>query len=389
MTTLLTARSLLTDTGLVDDPIVRIEDGTIVSVTTRAEEALPNGAAHHDFPDAVLTPAFFDVHTHGCRGCDVMEGSAATLSVVNGFLAAHGVGAYLPTTISAPRDVTLRSLAALAKTLAAPAQPGHARPVGIHFEGPFLSHAKRGTHPPQDLLAPSIAFFDAMWQAAEGRATLMTIAPELPGAIELIAHAVARGLRISIGHTDGLAADASAAIAAGAVSATHTFNAMRRLDHREPGVLGAVLTTDTLYAELICDGLHVDPSMVQLFSRAKPEARAILITDAMSATGMPDGSYKLGELDVEVKQGRATTGIDTLAGSTITLDTAVRNYTRFAGLPLTRALHAATRNPARMTGLDAAIGSLAAGRRADINVLSPEGVVAATYLGGVRVSATA
>ena len=386
MSTLVTAAHLLTEDGLVTDPALLIEDGALISITAGATHPLPAATAHHNYPGATLAPAFLDVHTHGCCGRDVMEATGEAIGTVNRFLARHGVGAYLPTTITAPKDLTLRSLAGLATLIAAPPRPGHARPLGIHLEGPFLSHAKRGAHPVRDLLEPSISFFDAMFEAAEGRVTLMTIAPELPGATELIAHAVVRGVRVSIGHSDGSREDAQAAIAAGAVSATHTFNAMRRLDHREPGLLGAVLSTDALFAELICDGLHVDPAIVQLFARAKPADRAILVTDAMSAAGMPDGTYKLGELDVRVTGGRAITGENTLAGSTLTLDQGVRNYMRFAGAPLADALSAATRNPARMTRLNHIAGSLAQGRPADLNVLSPAGELQATYLSGALVS---
>ena len=310
--------------------------------------------------------------------------------MIGRFLAQHGVGAYLPTTITAPKDTTLRSLAGLARLIGREPRPGEAQPLGIHLEGPFLSHGKRGAHPPHDLLQPSVPFFDEMWQAAEGRIVLMTVAPELPGALELIAHAVALGVRVSIGHTDGTAASAYAAIEAGARSATHTFNAMRGLTQREPGIAGAVLASDSLYSELICDGLHVDPAIVKLFARAKPADRAILVTDSMSAAGMPDGTYKLGELDVRVAGGRCITGVDTLAGSTLTMDRAVRNYMQYAGIPLAEALYAATRNPAQMTGLAEVAGLLVEpaiqeGRPADVNVISASGELLATFLRGERV----
>jgi N-acetylglucosamine-6-phosphate deacetylase len=385
MTTLVTAQQLLLQNGLLAEPVLIFEDGVIASVATRSAQALPPHSDHHDYPGAILAPAYFDVHTHGCRGRDVMEATPEALATVGSFLATCGVGAYLATTMTAPREAILRSLSGLAKLLSAPPLPGHARPLGLHIEGPFLSHAKRGAHPTRDLLEPSTEFFDAMWAAAEGRIVLMTIAPELPGALDLIAHAVSLGVKISIGHSDGWAADAHAAVRHGAVSATHTFNAMHRLDHREPGLLGAVLSTDSLYAELICDGIHVDPSIVQLFSRAKPADRAILITDAMSAAGMPDGSYKLGELDVRVTDGRAILGENTLAGSTLTMADAVPNYMRFAGIPLAQAVRAAGQNPARMTQLSSAATELTAGHRADFNVLAPDGALQATYLGGRRV----
>ncbi len=362
MATLTLSASYLLDEGsiLVADPVLQLY-----------REGLPD--ERHHYEGATLAPAFLDVHTHGCCGRDVMEASADALDAMGAFLARHGVGAYLPTTITAPRDATLRSLAGLARLLARPAVPGQAQPLGLHLEGPFLAHAKRGAHPAQDLLAPSIAFFDAMWDAAEGRVLLLTLAPELPGALDLIAHAVSRGVRVSIGHSDGAREDAEAAVAAGAVSATHTFNAMRGLGHREPGLLGAVLTEDRLYAELICDGLHVDPAMVKLFARAKPRRKVLLITDAMSATGMPDGTYKLGELSVQVAGGRCITGTNTLAGSTLTLDRGVRNYVRFAEVSLATALCTVTHNPARMLGLPVPAGYA---------VLSPAGDLLATYLDG-------
>ncbi len=383
MRTLLTAASLVTENGLLPNPFVAIEDGVVAEIGSRAASELPPHKEHHPYPGATLAPAFVDVHTHGCCGRDVMEATSDALATVSRFSARHGVGAYLPTTITAPKDATLRSLAGLAREIARPPEPGKARPLGIHLEGPFLSHSKRGAHPAHDLLEPSIPFFDAMWEAAEGRIVLITLAPELPGALELIAHAAARGVRVSIGHSDALAAEARAAVAAGARSATHTFNAMRPLNQREPGILGVVLASDALYAEIICDGHHLAPEIVKLFARAKGPERAILITDAMSATGMPDGTYKLGELDVRVAGGLAITGENTLAGSTLTLDAGLGNYLREAEVSLADAVHAATRNPARMAGLDA--GFLRLGERADLNVLTPAGELRATYLGGVRV----
>lgn len=386
MKTLLTADSLLLPTGTLNRPFVLVEDDRIAGFGSQNDAPLPAAEAHHSFPGMTLAPAFFDVHIHGCRNHDLMEGTPQAFHTANSFLARHGVGAYLPTTITAPKDVTLRALEGMARELAKEPAPGTARPLGIHFEGPFLSHAKKGAHPEQFLLEPSIEFFDAMWEAAEGRVILMTIAPELPGAIDLIRHATARGVRISIGHSDALAAQAHAGIAAGAVSATHTFNAMRRLDQREPGILGAVLSQDSLFAELICDGLHVDPSVVQVYARAKGADRAILVTDAMAATGMPDGSYKLGELDVRVENGRCIIGENTLAGSTLTMDVAVHNYLRFAGVTLAEASQAASGNPAAMTQLGSSVQGLAPGARADLNILNADGTLAATFLGGQQIA---
>ncbi len=256
--------------------------------------------------------------------------------------------------------------------------------MGIHIEGPFLAHAKKGAHLPHDLLAPDVGFFNQMWEASLGQLRLMTIAPELPGAPEVITRAKELGVRVSLGHSNATYAEAEAGIVAGAVSATHTFNAMRAWDQREPGILGAVLTEDGLYSELICDGLHVHPAAVRLWWKAKGPERAILITDAMSATGMPDGTYKLGELDVRLETGRALIGENTLAGSTVTLDQAVRNFMEFTGEPLATALQLVTRNPAQMSGLADASTALQEGSPASITVLSQSGAVADLWLQGKR-----
>ncbi len=385
MTTTLTARHLLTADRQIDDPVLVLDDGRIRSIGTRAGAELPPGE-HIDYPGATLSAAYFDIHIHGCCGLDVMAASAPVLKTVGSFLARHGVGSYFPTTITAPKDATLRSLAGLGRLIQSGGPEEGARPRGIHIEGPFLSHIKKGAHPAHDLLAPSVEFFDQMWQASEGQIRLMTIAPELPGALEVIARAQALGVQVSLGHSNATVAEAQAGVAAGARSATHTFNAMRPFDQREPGILGVVLGEDTLYAELISDGLHVHPAAVPLFYRAKGPDRAILITDAISATGMPDGTYRLGDLEVRLVEGRCLIGEDTLAGSTLTLDAAVRNFVRFTGAPLSIASRLASRNPARMTGLAEQVGVLREGASADVLVLSPAGAVVETWLGGRRVA---
>ena len=338
---------------------------------------LPQGARHVDYRGSVITPAWLDVHTHGAAGRDAMEGSAAALSAISLHHAARGVAAYLPTTVTAPVEETLHALDGIAAVIEAPGEG--ARPLGIHLEGPFISHIKRGVHPPDEILFPSIELFDRFWQASHGHIRLMTIAPEVPGALELIAHANALGVRLSIGHSNALAAEALAGIAAGATSATHTFNAMRPLDHREPGILGTVLDQDDLFTEIICDGIHVAPAAVRLFHHAKDPARAILVTDSISATGMPDGKYMLGNLEVEVANGVCTYQ-GTLAGSVLTLDRAVMNFAAFTGCGLAAAARMASYNPAQMLGLD--IGFLAAGSEASFNVLAADGALVATALRG-------
>jgi len=378
----ITARRLLTPQGAVDYPVVRVDgDGLIRSID----------CASSSKEDSTLTPSFLDIHTHGAANHDVMEGTPKALTAVSRFLATRGVGRYLATTVTAPIDKTLRSLEGIANAIESPVRDA-AIPIGIHLEGPFISHAKRGVHPPADILPPDIALFDRFLQAARGHIRLMTIAPEIPGALDLIEHAAKQGVRLSIGHTNATSPEALAAIAAGATSATHTYNAMRPLDHRDPGVLATVLDDDRLFAELICDGVHVAPELVRLWLKAKGTDRAILVTDSMSATGMPDGIYTLGTMKVAVSNGRAYAADDeakgkhTLAGSVLTLDRAVANLQRFTGATLATAVRLVTHNPATLLGLDA---NITPGQPASFNVFNAAGQLESTILRGVLAPAGA
>lgn len=380
MPTLITARRLLTDVGSVEFPVLIVDDdGTITDISSD-----PTALAHEE---DTLSAAFFDVHTHGALGIDVMSASAAQMAEMQRFLASRGVAQYLPTTVTASVDATLRALDALANAIESEPQPLQAEPVGIHLEGPFLSHAKRGVHPEDQLQTPSIALFERFQQAARGHIRLLTIAPELRGGVDLIAHATAQGVRCSLGHTNALAAEAIAGVDAGATSATHTFNAMRALDHREPGVLGVALDDARLYAELICDGVHVAPEVVRLWLKAKGPERAILVTDAMSAAGMPEGEYKLGELDVTVENGRAfltgdmARGKETLAGSVLTMDRAVANVRRFTNCSLAVATRLASHSPAAMLGCGE-LTRIAPGSPANLNRFDKNGHLTATYIQG-------
>ncbi|WP_348262228.1 N-acetylglucosamine-6-phosphate deacetylase [Telmatobacter sp. DSM 110680] len=381
MQTVVTAERLWDGTSLHHHPLVLIEDGKIESISSHESAQLPAGARVLDFPGATLGPSYFDVHFHGAAGHDVMEATPQALDTIGTFLASRGTSAYLATTVTASLDATLRSLDGLANEIAKLPQPGRARPLGIHLEGPFLSHAKRGVQPQEHLLAPDIAIFDRLIDAAHGHVRLMTLAPELPGAVELTAHATSRGVRVSLGHSNATAAESQAAIAAGAVSATHTFNAMRPLDHREPGILGTVLTNDNLYSELICDGIHTEPEIVRLWWRAKGPDRAILVTDAMAAAGMPDGEYQLGGFPVQLKEGRATArGV--LAGSVLTLDRAFINFIKFTGASIEQALRLLSSNPAAMTGLAHRAGTLAPGKSANMVAIDSTGRLVASIVGG-------
>lgn len=393
-----TAARLLTPNEIVERPLLFVEQGRVIEIASLTGRSLPAGISPVDLGDSIVAPGYLDLHIHGGAGYDVMDDSPEALAAIERLLARHGVTGYFPTTVTAPLDNTLRALERLADSIEAREEGKNkalqtsvhtkrpvnhrAAPLGIHLEGPFISHARRGVHPAENLLPPTVETFERFWQAARGRIRIMTIAPELEGAIELIAAAAARGVGVSLGHSDADFATAERGIAAGARHATHTFNAMRPLAHRDPGVVGAVLTDRRVTADIIADGIHLDPSIVKLVARAKGPDQTVLITDATAATGMPDGRYRLGLIEVDVKDGQRTSD-GKLAGSVLTMDLAVRNLTRFAEWDLPLAVGAASRNPARVMGTNNK-GVLAPGSDADFIVLDFEGNVLRTFIAGLE-----
>jgi N-acetylglucosamine-6-phosphate deacetylase len=363
-----TSRALYTPTKALDDPVILVEDGRIVRLGSRGSVEVPSGAAVRDLGDGIIAPGFVDIHIHGSAGYDVMQADDSGRRCFEQFLARHGVTSYCPTTVGAPVAVIERALERIANAIEVPEPETHglegrAQPLGIHLEGPFLSPARCGVHSPEHLLAPSVKAFEQFWQAARSNILLMTIAPELEGGLEVIAEAKRRGVCVSLGHSDADLAVTRSAVAVGARHATHTFNAMRPLRHRDPGIVGEILTNPWMTADVIADGVHLDPTVVQLFLNAKGVDGAVLITDATSATGMPDGKYQLGTLEVELKDG-VIQREGRLAGSVLTMDRAVRNAMKFASWNLQQAVTIATANPAHVTGL-VSKGILESGADAD------------------------
>ncbi len=377
MATTLAAKQLITATGVLDNPLITLEGDRIAAVSSR--ESTEASCITHDFGEAILTAGLLDIHIHGAAGHDVMEGTTSALHTVSAHLAKTGVTEYLATTVTASLDATYHALDAIAAGIERTPEDDEAKIIGIHLEGPFVSHAKKGMHPTEFIIPPTVNLLNKFWDASRGHISLITIAPELPNALDTIARAKELGIRISIGHSNAVKSEALAGIAAGATNATHTFNAMRALDHREPGILGVVLDDDTLFADLICDGIHVAPELIRLWLKAKGPQQAILITDAMEAMGMPNGTYKLGGTEVQVKDGRCTSAEGVLAGSVLSLDQAVANLQTFTGADLPTAIRLATSNPSRMLGLPE---SLIEGAPANFNVYLSSGQRAQTILRG-------
>lgn len=324
----------------------------------------------------VLAPGFIDVHIHGYAGHDMMEGEDAVRHMSRG-LTRHGVTSFLPTTMSASVEETNRAVRAVSRTMGN--APG-ARVLGCHLEAPFLNARKKGAQRADTLLAPSLEAYRALVQGGEQAARLLTLAPELPGARALI-EALRGEIVLSAGHTTATYDEMEQAAGWGISQVTHLFNAMNPLHHRDPSVPGAALSDDRLSVQMICDFVHLHPAVVRLAWASKGAGRCLLITDAMMATQMQDGLYDLGGQPVEVKAGQARLTDGTLAGSTLTMDQAVRNLIHGLGLPAADVLRMAATTPANCLG-EGRLGVVREGCPADLVLLDSEWQVRATYVNG-------
>jgi N-acetylglucosamine-6-phosphate deacetylase len=317
-----------------------------------------------------VLPGFVDVHVHGGGGTSFTEGSADDARNAAAYHQKHGSTTMLASLVTAP----LAELEARAAMLAGLADEGVI--AGLHLEGPFLSAARCGAQDPRHMLAPDVAVFERLRAAAGGHLRVITLAPELAGAAEVIRAAVRAGVTVAVGHTDATAEVTSAAVDAGATHATHLFNGMRPWHHREPGAAGALLDRDEVTCEIVADGVHLHDMTIRLVARAAGPGRLVLVTDAMAAAGMPDGSYRLGSRRVDVAGGVARlagqAGIPgAIAGSTATMAAVVRHAVA-AGLPVPEAAAAASTTPARLLGLGDRVGALRPGLAADLVVYDDE-----------------
>ncbi|GAC1634020.1 MAG: N-acetylglucosamine-6-phosphate deacetylase [Candidatus Acidiferrum sp.] len=371
-TTLLHVGKAITPASEIHDAGILIRDGEIERMGKRDEMTLPPGASEIRAQDSTAVPGFIDVHIHGAGGRDVMEGTVEAMKAITEKVAQFGTTSLVATTVTASTDDTVRAVEGISKYI--PNQHDtckvpHAEVLGIHFEGPFLSKERRGVHPTKLLQLPSAEVLQRFLHAAAGNARILTIAPELLGAMPCIDAARSLGMVVSIGHTDATYEQARAAIAHGAHHATHIYNAMRPFSHRDPGVIGAVLTSEEVNAELIADGVHVDDIAMKLLLKAKGLERVVLISDGTMATGMADGKYTLGGIEVTVVDGVCRDAEGKLAGSTLTLDRALRNIVRL-GVPLANAVRMLTLNPATVLGIEFKKGALRTGADADILLLN-------------------
>lgn len=385
-TTLLHVGKAFTPTSELPDAGILVRDGVIEAIAARHAMILPTGAQEIVEKEKIAAPGFVDVHIHGAAGHDVMEGTEDALSAIASCIGSHGTTSFVATTVTADPEAICKSSEGIARYIAVQHEKSlrGAEVLGVHFEGPFISPARRGVHPQEWLKLPSADLLEKFIGAARGNALILTIAPELLGAMPCIDAARKSGMVVGIGHTDATYEQARAGIARGAHHAIHTYNAMRPFSHRDAGVIGAVLTSSEITAELIADGVHVDETAMRLLLQAKGAGGVILISDGISATGMPDGKYQLGGFEVTVSGGVCRNSEGKLAGSTLTLDRALRNVVAL-GASLADALRMLTLNPAKLLGIEHKKGALWPNADADIVLLNEALQVTQVYARGLAV----
>jgi N-acetylglucosamine-6-phosphate deacetylase len=372
--------TLYTPFEIIDDSAAFVRDGLIEYAGARsgapsdADETLDAGGR-------TICPGFIDLQVNGGGGALLTEDpTPESVDVMSRTYARFGTTAILPTIVTSRQDQMERGLAAVAAAMRRP--PGGARILGSHLEGPFISEKRRGAHAERFLQMPSVESLRALLDSSDGTLRILTIAPELDGALDVIRAAREAGVVVSIGHSDATLGQAMAGIDAGATMATHLFNGMRPFGHRDPGIIGAVLTDDRVTAGVIPDGVHVDPAVLSLIARSKGPAHTTLVTDAMSVVGAESSTFEIYGQPAEVRDGACYLPDGTLAGSALTMDRAVWNMHDRAGVPLRDAIEMATATPAIVLGLDAEVGVLTAGARADITICEQDMRPWRVFVGG-------
>lgn len=366
---------VITPLEVMPDADVIIEGDRIVAVGP----GLAAGADQTiDAADCLVAPGFVDIHVHGSAGHDTMDGTRAAIEGMAQFFATHGVTAFCPTTMTVAAEDIMTSVKAVHEAMVNPVKG--ARPLGVHLEGPYIDAAKKGAQPKE--FVRTAAELDYRQFFSLGNVRLISLAVEIPENRDLISFARAHGAAVAVGHSSATYEQVEEAVRLGVNQSTHTFNQMEGLHHRKPGTVGAALLLRDLYAQFIADGIHLHPAVVDMIVRLKGPERAVIITDAISGAGMPDGEYVLGGQKVVLKDGAVRLPDGTLAGSSLTVDAGVRNVHRFASRCLRQCLQMATLTPARSIGIAHSKGSLEPGKDADVVILTPDLQVKMTMVMG-------
>lgn len=364
----------------VPDSLVVLDGEQIAYAGPLDAGRIPEGATHVDASGLLVLPGLIDTHVHGTHGDDVMLHGADGIRRISARFPQYGTTAWLPSTISARHHELVEAIGWSVEAQRNPVDG--AEIVGLHVEGPYINVKRKGAQPAEGVRDPNFKEVRELLEVARGQIRVMTLAPELPGGLELIRLLVREGIIASLGHSDATYDQALEGIAAGATHATHLFNAMPPIHHRDPGLITACLNVPEVLAEVIPDGVHLDPHIVRLAIRAKGPDRVALITDAFSATGLPEGTHTLGPHQVTVEGPLCTLANGTIAGSILTMNFAVRNAIQFAGVSLVEAVHMASQIPAQVAGCADRKGSLMAGKDADVTLLNPDFECQATWTRG-------
>ncbi|KZE48028.1 N-acetylglucosamine-6-phosphate deacetylase [Rossellomorea marisflavi] len=369
--------------GVIQEGYMKIEDGSISSMGSKQELHSMEGCEVVQVPtEYSIIPGLIDVHIHGANGSDTMDATKESLDVMTAILPAEGTTSFLATTITEKRAVIEDALKNVRDYMERHQHAGQAEILGIHLEGPFINPGRAGAQPVQSILKPDLEAFMKWEQLSGGTIKLVTLAPELDGDHALISYLRNKGIVASAGHTSATYEQMENAIDAGLSHVTHLFNQMSGLHHREPGVVGAAFARPELMVELIADGVHVKPEVVNIAYRQVTDERFILITDSMRAKCLKNGQYDLGGQMVTVKDGVALLDPDTLAGSVLKMNHAFTNVQDFTGAGLENAIRMASENPARQLGVFDRKGSLKAGKDADIVIMDAAQKIMATYCNG-------
>jgi N-acetylglucosamine-6-phosphate deacetylase len=375
--------NILTPTGILQDGAIYIKNNRVDAVGKTGEVQLPENTNQLDAHGYLVAPGYIDAHIHGGNGYDFASGNLQEIQSILTWLAATGVTGVLPTIATAPLDQQIRAIQTLRE--ASLSSEKGAAILGIHLEGPFINPQKRGAQPEKDIRQPSLDEMKQLVEAGAGLVKIVTLAPELPGAVEIIDDLINQQILVSVGHTQATYDEVTQAAQRGLNRATHLFNGMAPLHHRQPGVVGAVLNRDDIYAELILDGIHLHPATATLVLRAKGLDRTVLITDAIAATGAGDGTYfGFGGQKITVKNGSPLLDSGVLAGSTLTMDQAVRNAVRLLGLTFEQAIKLATQTAAESLGFETQTtkGVISPGKDADLIILDDNLNVLLTMVAG-------
>jgi len=376
------ADKIYTPFELWDESCVLVSEGKIVGIKEQ-KEVDPSEYDIVNFKKSIIVPGFIDIHTHGVVGHDSMETDIKIFNTESKFYAKHGVTSFVPTTMAQSKKDTMLAIKTIRE--ASYLKMAGAKIIGIHLEGPYFNLEKKGAQPGKYIRDADLDELQDFMKASNNFVVIVSLAPEIEKALEAIRFLSGRGITISLGHTNATYEEANRGIDAGATHATHIFNGMRPYHHREPGVVGAVLLDNRVTCEVIADLIHLHPRTIELTYKLKGPDRMILVSDSMGATGLNDGNYQLGGEKVIVKDSVARLENGSLAGSTLTLDKALRNIVNVVGIPFKDALRMITYNPTREISLERNIGSISIGKMADLVVLDELLKVKATFIEGKMV----